>query len=183
MLSGRAEALRILAQLPVIPQFWMPALWCPGLSKITVLQIHSSDAKLHHPSEATGTKLVNGHLEIRHCSAELVLLPGVSETSSSGLGPLTSPDTVLREYPFLLCSHRIIACSGLEAIFRGHPAQTPCREQGHLQLDQVAQSPIQPGPECFQGWGLHYLSLQSVPVFHHHGKKILPYIQSKSTLP
>ncbi|KAK4831119.1 LOW QUALITY PROTEIN: hypothetical protein QYF61_015422 [Mycteria americana] len=41
---------------------------------------------------------------------------------------------------------------------------TPLQEQGHLQLDQVAQSPIQPDPECFQGWGLHYFS---VPVPHH----------------
>ena len=32
---------------------------------------------------------------------------------------------------------------------RGHLAQSPCSEQGHLQLDQVAQSHIQPGLECF----------------------------------
>jgi len=31
--------------------------------------------------------------------------------------------------------------------FRGHLAQTPCSEQGHLPLDQVAQSPVQPGLE------------------------------------
>ncbi|KAK4828850.1 LOW QUALITY PROTEIN: hypothetical protein QYF61_000907 [Mycteria americana] len=37
---------------------------------------------------------------------------------------------------------------------------TPLQEQGHLQLDQVAQSPIQPDLECFQGWGLHCLSGQ-----------------------
>ncbi|NXL43142.1 ROS1 kinase, partial [Podilymbus podiceps] len=30
--------------------------------------------------------------------------------------------------------------------------------------DQVAQSPVQPGLECFQGWGLHHLSGQPVPV-------------------
>jgi len=36
--------------------------------------------------------------------------------------------------------------------FRGHLAQLPCSEQGHLPLDQVAQSPLQPGLECFQGW-------------------------------
>jgi len=71
----------------------------------------------------------------------------------------------------------------LEGTFRGHLSQPPCSEQGHLQLDQAAQSPVQPGLECFQGWGLLYLSGQPVPVFHHpHGKKCLPYIQSKSTL-
>jgi len=75
-------------------------------------------------------------------------------------------------------------CFGLEGTSRGHLAQPPCSEQGHLQLDQVAQSLVQPGLECFQGWGLHYLSGQPVPVFHHpYGKKFLPCIQSKSTLP
>jgi len=79
--------------------------------------------------------------------------------------------------------HRIVECFGLEGTFRGHPAQLPCSEQGHLQLDQVAQSAIQPGLECFHAWGLHDLSGQPVPVFHHlHCKKLLPHIQSKSTL-
>ncbi|KAK4810053.1 hypothetical protein QYF61_005116 [Mycteria americana] len=39
--------------------------------------------------------------------------------------------------------------------------------KGHLQLDQVAQSPIQPDLECFQGWGIYHLSGQPVPVLHH----------------
>jgi len=73
--------------------------------------------------------------------------------------------------------YRIIECFALEKTFRGHLVQLPRSEQGHLQLDQVAKSPVQPGLECFQGWGLHYLSGQPVPVFHHpHGKKFLPYI-------
>ncbi|KAK4818440.1 hypothetical protein QYF61_013127 [Mycteria americana] len=38
---------------------------------------------------------------------------------------------------------------------------------GHLPLDQVAQSPIQPGLEHFQGWGIHSFSGQPVPVPHH----------------
>jgi len=33
-------------------------------------------------------------------------------------------------------------------------------ERGHLQLDQVAQSPVQPGLEYFQGWGIYHLSRQ-----------------------
>jgi len=31
----------------------------------------------------------------------------------------------------------------LEGTFKGHLVQHPCNEQGHLQLDQVAQSPVQ----------------------------------------
>jgi len=81
-------------------------------------------------------------------------------------------------------NHRNIECFGLEGTFRVHLAQHPCSEQGHLQLGQVAQSPVQPGLECFQGWDLHCLSGQPVPVFHHpHYKNFLPYTQSKSTLP
>ena len=76
--------------------------------------------------------------------------------------------------------HRIIECFGLEGTFRGQLAQPPCSEQGHLQLDHVAQSPVQPGLECFQGWGLHHFSGQPVPVFHHPcGKKFLPSLSLK----
>jgi len=80
--------------------------------------------------------------------------------------------------------HRIIECIGLERTFRAHLAQFPCSDQGHLQLDLVVQSPIQPGLEFFQGWGLHYPSAQSVPEFYHpYRKEFFPYIQSKSTFP
>ena len=43
--------------------------------------------------------------------------------------------------------------------------QTFCYRQGHLQLDQVAWSSIQPSLEHFQGWGIHS-SGKSVPVPH-----------------
>ena len=80
--------------------------------------------------------------------------------------------------------YRIIERFALEGTVRGHLAQTPCSEQGRLQLDEVAQSPVQPGLECLQGWGTYHLCGQPVPVFHHpHRKKFLPYFQSKSTLP
>ena len=61
--------------------------------------------------------------------------------------------------------------------------QPRCHGQGHLPLDQVAQSPIQPGVEQFNGWGIHSLSGQPVPVPHHpQSEEFLPYISSKSTL-
>jgi len=82
------------------------------------------------------------------------------------------------------CSHRIIEWFGLEGTFKGHLVQPPCSGQGHLPLDQVAQSPVQPDLECFQGWGIYHLSGQPMPVSHHpHCENFLHYIQSKSALP
>ena len=73
--------------------------------------------------------------------------------------------------------HRITEQFELEGTFKDHLVQPPCSEQGHIPLDQVAQSPVQPDRECFQGGGIDHLSGQSVPVPHHpHGKKFLPYI-------
>jgi len=45
--------------------------------------------------------------------------------------------------------------------------QLPCYVQGHQPPDQAAQSHIQPGLECLQGWGIHSLLGQPV-VWHHH---------------
>jgi len=54
--------------------------------------------------------------------------------------------------------------------------QPPCYVQGRQPADQAAQSHIQPGPECLQGWGIH--SLLGQPV-HPLGEKIPPNIQPK----
>ena len=52
--------------------------------------------------------------------------------------------------------------------------QLPCYVQGRQPPDQAAQSHIQPGLKCLQGWGIHNLLGQSVPtadlsetVFHY----------------
>jgi len=39
---------------------------------------------------------------------------------------------------------RFLESFGLEGTFKGHLVQPPCSKQGHLQLGQVAQSPVQP---------------------------------------
>jgi len=45
--------------------------------------------------------------------------------------------------------------------------QPPCYVQGYHPPDQAAQSHIQPSLECLQGWGIHSLFGQPVPVRHH----------------
>jgi len=43
-----------------------------------------------------------------------------------------------------------------------HPVPTPCYVQGLHPPDQAAQSHVQPGLECLQGWGIHSLLGQPV---------------------
>jgi len=45
-----------------------------------------------------------------------------------------------------------------------HPDPTPCYVQGRQPAAQAAQSHIQPGLECLQGWGIHSLLGQPVPM-------------------
>ena len=55
----------------------------------------------------------------------------------------------------------------VEKDHNAHPVSTPCYVQGRQPLNQAAQSHIQPGLECLQGWGLHSLLGHPVPVCHH----------------
>lgn len=49
--------------------------------------------------------------------------------------------------------------------------------QRDISLDQVAQDPIQPVLQQFQGWNVHHFSGKRVPVPQHpHNKEFLPYI-------
>jgi len=43
-----------------------------------------------------------------------------------------------------------------------HLVPTPCYVQGCQPADQAAQSHVQPGLECLQGWGIHSLLGQPV---------------------
>ena len=49
-----------------------------------------------------------------------------------------------------------------ETDHNAHPVPTPCYVQGRQPADQAAQSHIQPGLECLQGWGIHSLLGQPV---------------------
>lgn len=44
---------------------------------------------------------------------------------------------------------------GWKGPFKYHLVHSPCHWQGHLSLDQITQSPIQPDSEHLQGWGIH----------------------------
>jgi len=55
----------------------------------------------------------------------------------------------------------------VEKDYNDYLVATPCYVQGHQPPDQAAQSHIQPGLECLQGWGIHNLLGQPVPVCHH----------------
>jgi len=72
--------------------------------------------------------------------------------------------------------YRIVEWFGFEGTLSIISFQSPCHRQGHLPLDQVAQSPIQPGLEHCQGGGIHN-SRQPVPGPHHpYNESFLPYI-------
>ena len=61
-------------------------------------------------------------------------------------------------------NHGLTEWFGLEGTFKDPPVQPPCQGQGHLPLDQVAQSPVQADLEHLQGWGIHSFSGQPMPV-------------------
>jgi len=70
-------------------------------------------------------------------------------------------------------NHGIIKWFGLVGTLEIIWFQPPCHEQGHLPLDQAAQSSIQPAFEHCQGGGSHNFSGQPVPVFDHpHGEEL-----------
>ena len=76
----------------------------------------------------------------------------------------THKDLISFKFSLLTYSHRMV-CVGRD--LSDHLVPTLCYRQGHLPLDQVAHSPIQPGLECFQGGGIRNLTGQLVPVSHH----------------
>jgi len=68
-----------------------------------------------------------------------------------------------------------MAC--VEKDHNDHPVPTPRYVQGRQPADQAAQSHIQPGLECLQGWGIHSLLGQPVQcVTTLWGKKLPPEI-------
>jgi len=52
-----------------------------------------------------------------------------------------------------------------------HPVPTPCYVQGRQPAGQAAQSHIQPGLECLQGWGI-LSAFAALEMFHFWKEKI-----------
>jgi len=78
-------------------------------------------------------------------------------------------------YGPLKINHAIIEWPGLKRTAVIIEFQPPFYVQGHQPPDQAAQSHIQPGLECLQGWGIHKLLGQPVPVCYHPlGEKLPP---------
>jgi len=67
-------------------------------------------------------------------------------------------------WPFLLCPVSYHRMAWLEKDHNAHAVPTPCYVQGHQPAAQAAQSHLQPGLECLQGWGIH--SLLGHPVLY-----------------
>jgi len=83
--------------------------------------------------------------------------------------PGTTEDKRLNEF------HRIIIeWPGLKTTSKTISLQPPRYVQGHQPPDQAAQSHFQPGLEGLQGWGIHSLLRQPVPVHLHPLSEKLP---------
>ena len=82
---------------------------------------------------------------------------------------------------FVSQNHRI---AWAEKDHNHHLGSTSCYGQDHQPLDQAAQSHIQHGLECLQGWGIHDPLEQPVPVRHHPlCEKLLPNINPSCLYP
>lgn len=91
--------------------------------------------------------------------------------------PCTSPaqaalSPLIMSYRPALHGNQTRVCAGKELL--KVTWSKPCKEQGHLTLDQVSQSPVQPDLGCLQGWGIHHQSGHPVPVLHHQPRSPVP---------
>ena len=89
------------------------------------------------------------------CSSALLL----SASLGFGCGAFTSAGLLGCLNLILESYHRM---AWIAKVLKHHPVPTHCYVQGCQPADQAAQSRIQPGLECLQGWGIHSLLGQPV---------------------
>jgi len=63
----------------------------------------------------------------------------------------------------------------VEKDHNAHLIPMPCYVQGHQPADQAAQSHIQPGLECLQGWGIHNVGFRA-QILQHRSLVKIPFI-------
>ena len=81
---------------------------------------------------------------------------------------------------YVFVNHRMV---WIGRDLKDHLFPTPLPWAGTPSTRPGCSKPIQPGLEHCQGWGIHNLSGQPVPVPHHpHGEEFLHNVQSKPTL-
>ena len=66
----------------------------------------------------------------------------------------------------------------VEKAHNDHAVPTPCYVQGRQPAAQAAQSHIQPGLECLQGWGIHSILGQPVQCITTLWAKNFPLISN-----
>ena len=93
-----------------------------------------------------------------------------------------NPRTAQADLPGPAMLHRIMELFELEGTFKDHLVHLPRSEQGKPQLDQGAQSPIQPDLACLQRWSIHHLSGQPSSAHHPYCKNLFPDTQAKFPL-
>jgi len=77
----------------------------------------------------------------------------------------------------MMANQRITEWPGLKRTTMTIEFQPPCYVQGHQPPHQAAQSHIQPGLECLQGWGIHSLLGQPVPVIFQQYCSFILHLQ------
>jgi len=87
---------------------------------------------------------------------------GAPATQSTNTTLCTAPEAPVLErqqMDNIRTNHRM---AWVENNLQHHPLPTPCYVQGRQPAAQAAQSHIQPGLECLQGWGIHSLLGQPI---------------------
>jgi len=121
-------------------------------SYIILLKKSNSTGKKKELCSFTGSVQLMAIYFLLSFLMKLQLLPRKEDDKSS----YTRLLTVLTIIP-----HRIKEWPGLKVTSKIIEFQPPCYVPGHQPADQAAQSHIQPGLECLQGWDIHNLNSYS----------------------
>ena len=107
---------------------------------------------MHAHTQQSPALSINTSSGVQPHSASGIPWPGCTYAGSAQpYSPLSFLSTRVKESQ----NHRV---AWVEKDHNDHLVSTPCYVQGRQPADQAAQSHIQPGLGCLQGWGIHNLS-------------------------